>query len=321
MIHENPAMTKKPRTYYDHNFTLDDVVGSMEYPLWLEHHMGTFTEEWGDGLGLLDIHQTWNPQGLASRCSASTRGRGYLPKSAPIVLREIHPNIMVTCWEEALTCYACNALESNLVRVSLFVTSPFTSKYIPPKDKKNIPPADDFMEMFSQARIVPVVQGLGLQAIRSMDKLTGWDLTQKKVVENAMEDFWKRCPAVAMLSPPCTIFSKMQDTNWQRMEPEKLKAQAKEGVFLLNVAIWFAKYQHECGRKFILEHPATAKSWSRDEMKQLMALDGVYQVLFDQCQYGLVSKVAKKPMQKRTILLTNMIEVPTTYQHPPSLMH
>jgi hypothetical protein len=126
-------------------------------------------------------------------------------------------------------------------------------------------PNDDFMEVFSMPRIVPEVQRLGLRAIRSMDRLNGWNLDNAINVGNAFEEVWKRQPSVMLLSPPCTIFSKMQDTNWHRIEPQKLKAWAIEGVHLLNVAIWLCKYQWHNNRKFILEHPAKAKSWQRQD--------------------------------------------------------
>ena len=170
------------------------------------------------------------------------------------------------------------------------------------------PEPDDFMEVFTLPRIVPIARQAGLTSIRSMDKLNGWNLLSEEVVGNALLEIFRRRPHVVMLSPPCTMFSKMQDTNWKRIEPVKLEKQCTEAAWLLDVAIWIAKYQHENGRKFILEHPAGAKGWQREEMKDLMSLAGVTQVVMDQCQFGLKSKVEEKPMMKRTTLLSNMVE-------------
>ena len=58
------------------------------------------------------------------------------------------------------------------------------------------------------------------------------------------------------------------------------------------------------GRFFVFEHPATAKSWQTDVVRNVMAMHGVRVATFDQCCYGLVGP-SGRPMRKRTKFLTN----------------
>ena len=55
----------------------------------------------------------------------------------------------------------------------------------------------------------------------------------------------------------------------------------------------------------MFEHPASASSWRTPHVQAVANAEGVFQVTFDQCMFGLVSKVTQTPMRKRTRLLTN----------------
>ena len=58
-------------------------------------------------------------------------------------------------------------------------------------------------------------------------------------------------------------------------------------------------------RESAFEHPAGATSWSQDCVDSVRKLPGVFTVVFDQCMLGLVSKVNRIPMRKRTRIMTN----------------
>lgn len=45
------------------------------------------------------------------------------------------------------------------------------------------------------------------------------------------------------------------------------------------------------------------------KVKDVRSQDGIYLAQFDQCQFGLVSKVSRKPVKKRTFVLTNCRQV------------
>ena len=80
----------------------------------------------------------------------------------------------------------------------------------------------------------------------------------------------------------------------------------------MKFAVTVAKEQVQDGRHFILEHPAGATSWNRPEMKSLMRLKGVTEVIGDQCMFGLKSRSSsgkERPAKKRTKFLTNILEI------------
>jgi hypothetical protein len=116
-----------------------------------------------------------------------------------------------------------------------------------------------------------------------------------------------------ILSPPFTIFSFLQASNWNRMQKGEAMEKLRAGIHTLDIAIWVAAFQQRTGRAFIFEHPAGAASWKRDNMKQLLS-QGQSQLLttqdsiFDQCMFGLKSPNGV-PMRKRTTLRSNIDEV------------
>ena len=132
-------------------------------------------------------------------------------------------------------------------------------------------PTEDFAELFSPPRAAVELRRYQFKASRSMDLLTGWDLLQDHVQELALREIHGRGNKVVGLSPPCTYFSKLMDTNWNRMDPEVAMHKLHEAVKMLDFAVWLAEWQMEKGRAFYLEHPQTAKSWSRPSLQQLAA--------------------------------------------------
>ena len=90
-------------------------------------------------------------------------------------------------------------------------------KYMPEWVKKGVPTItpsvkpDDFMEIFSQRRIVPFIARQGQQATTSIDLVTGWDLTSNLDTKKVFTMINLKKPKVVMLSPPCTTFSTLID--------------------------------------------------------------------------------------------------------------
>ena len=168
---------------------------------------------------------------------------------------------------------------------------------------------DDFMELFSMPRVATEVRARNLRAIRSMDILNGWDLTKRDVQCNAFDEMIERKPAVTGMSPPCTMFSKIQEVNLPKMEATIAQERMAEAIHMLDVCIWAAKMLHDMGLGFYIEQPADARSWDRPEMQILMNTPGVTEAVFDQCMFGNVTKVEKTPVKKKTRLLTNVPQI------------
>lgn len=58
-------------------------------------------------------------------------------------------------------------------------------------------------------------------------------------------------------------------------------------------------------RSWVNRHPQLTAA----QVRRVAGLQGVFLAEFDQCQFGLTSKEAKKPVKKRTSLLTNSLKV------------
>jgi len=167
-------------------------------------------------------------------------------------------------------------------------------------------PGDALLEVYSNPRVGPEVAALGLTAMRSMDKDNGWDLSVEHVQKVAVREVITRNAEVLGLPPPCTIFSKLMDTNWGRMATEKVHSKLQVGVDHWEFAIFLAKLQMESGKAFYLENPHLAKSWQRASSIELKSTPGVFTTCFDQCCLGLVSKVSHTPIKKRTVIVSNL---------------
>ena len=165
--------------------------------------------------------------------------------------------------------------------------------------------SDDLAEVFSPPRVVPFAKMMQLNASVSVDLLTGTDLRTlagRVALERALA---ARRPLVVVLSPPCTMFSRLTWTlNHGRTEPDKWDKKMREAEGLLATAMTVAARQVMHGRYFVFEHPATAKSWSTDVVREVAAKRGVSLATFDQCRYGLVAP-SGRPMRKRTTFMTN----------------
>ncbi len=60
----------------------------------------------------------------------------------------------------------------------------------------------------------------------------------------------------------------------------------------LAFAVLMCIRQARAGRKFMLEHPATARSWQTVLMNRLLLETGTGRVNFDLCRFGMRSKDA-----------------------------
>ena len=172
---------------------------------------------------------------------------------------------------------------------------------------------DHFAEVFSPPRIVPILRGrgYGYRATHSWDITHGCDLTVLRNQINVCKTIEQKKIAVLLFCPPCTMFSQIQKSNWNRMDPMVRVERLIDAVGQLDFSVWLMNLQLDRHRYFVFEHPVNASSWTRCNVKKLAARDGVYVVDFDQCKVGLKSPLGT-PIQKRTRLLTN---IPTVCQH------
>jgi hypothetical protein len=170
---------------------------------------------------------------------------------------------------------------------------------------------DDLVEVYSPERMVPIAQKVGLRGDLSIDLLTGWNLLDPEVQLQVVREIKMRRPKVLMMSPPCTWFSGLMNLNWAKISPPIREQGFRDATLHLEFCMLLADLQESEGRGWVLEHPDAAKSWGNAKVKDRLA-HGSHMARFDQCCFGLVSKVTRTPMRKRTRFMTN---IPSVHLH------
>ena len=90
-----------------------------------------------------------------------------------------------------------------------------------------------------------------------------------------------------------------------KMQPQIRKQRFADANCVLDFAMHIADRQLRGNRFFCHEHPSGASSWRRASVAQLANQPNVFLVSFDQCRTGLRTPSGLKPIQKRTVLMTN----------------
>ena len=166
-----------------------------------------------------------------------------------------------------------------------------------------------FAEYWSPPRVSEVLQ-LGVLSSLSLDLITGWDFEVPEIATLTLLLLTQLHIWFLMTSPPCTAFSALQRLwNYKKISKEKVERIWSNGMFHLEHAMKCCRVQHAEGQLFGFEHPATASSWKEACVKEVRALPGVATVVFDQCMCGLVSPVSRRPMRKRTRIMSNCPEL------------
>ena len=114
-------------------------------------------------------------------------------------------------------------------------------------------------------------------------------------------------PGLVIVSPPCTLFSLLQNMNVNKHTRQYLQ-RLRHAKRLLRFAWKVMQLVISYGGCFVFENPLTARTWLEIEIQQLMDRDEVILVAADQCRFGLRSldgNLHKKP----TGFLTNSPEI------------
>jgi len=152
----------------------------------------------------------------------------------------------------------------------------------------------DVVEAFSPPRITLRARDRGMQGGWALDwmvkdPITGvsWDLRQESTQRKAMSMLRRDKPSLLVCSPPCTLFSLLQQLTGdpKLRDPEGYK----DAVALVDFAVKMCLEQRRAGRFFLFEHPLSASSWKLASLSGLMKMAGVTQTTIHQCAYGLKS--------------------------------
>ena len=116
----------------------------------------------------------------------------------------------------------------------------------------------DFAEVFSPPRTTARARQRGLRGgwsldVNHEDPWTGrkWDLRDEKCKEAARSLLRRTRPKLLIASPPCTLFSLLQNLSGGVKDNVRMQ----EAIDMVDFAVELCIMQHRAGRKFVFEHP------------------------------------------------------------------
>jgi len=146
-------------------------------------------------------------------------------------------------------------------------------------------------EAFSPPRLALRARERGLRGgwsldIRHEDPVSrrAWDLSDPKEVQRLKQKIRQDRPRVLVLSPPCTMFSILQNLNLAMDPVEYAKA-----VKLFETAIELCELQASLGGVYVLEHPLTSRAWKLPKAVALLGRDSTCVVNTHMCAHGMVA--------------------------------
>lgn len=166
-----------------------------------------------------------------------------------------------------------------------------------------------FAEVFSMPRSLPVADKKGLSSLKSYDIDLGWDFLKAECRQKCLEDIEKYKPKCVVVCPPCGPFPTRQHCSSSKQDDIAMRRKMIEARVLLQFAMQVCEVQHREGRLFIFEQLVGSSSWREPCVEHVRLLDGVHEVVLDQCCYGLKDPVNHKLYKKRTRLMTDCEEM------------
>ena len=225
--------------------------------------------------------------------------------------RNVHDINIVGCFENGCKCSknqhevfeaSGNSSDDNGVDI-MMVHIADTSGDRTQKDETT-----DFGEIYSMPRIAPMAQKKGLKVLGSFDIGNGWDFRLKEHRQKCRQQVHEKKPKVLVVCPPCGPFSPLQRLSKNKGDPLEKERKRIEGEVLLAFAMEICEIQREAGRVFVFEHPKGSDSWNCDCVKKVQNNSDVFEILLDQCCFGLRDPGNGKFYKKSTRLLTNAVD-------------
>ena len=118
----------------------------------------------------------------------------------------------------------------------------------------------DVTEIYSPERVLKVCKDYALIVGRSMDLTTGYDFTKTEDKKRAWKHIIEDQPYCVIGSPPCTMFSMLQELNLHKFRQDKdwmLRFEKAKAEAIAHIQFCCTVYKHQMGhqRHFIHEHP------------------------------------------------------------------
>ena len=121
--------------------------------------------------------------------------------------------------------------------------------------------AVDVMEIYSPKRFTEaaaqfkVRPGFAVDLCEEKPEGGYWDLRKESDVQEVREWIDKDEPALLTGSPPCHMFSLLQNISWYKLSPEVRERRMKEALNHLHVSCEMYRKQYDAGRWFLHEAP------------------------------------------------------------------
>ena len=168
-------------------------------------------------------------------------------------------------------------------------------------------------EAYSPPRVIARAARFGLAPGFAMDLLTSdeagkpWTFDDPEQSRKYKAKLWKDKPYLLIGSPMCTVFSIIQNLNFEKLGPVKWRKMWAYGMRHLLFTFELFEIQLSEGRYILHEHPLTATSWYVPEVLQFTQRHGFVRVVRDMCMHGVIadSRDGPAPAKKPTGFLTN----------------
>ena len=150
--------------------------------------------------------------------------------------------------------------------------------------------ASHVSEIYSPPRVTGLAKGLGLVpgmvldlTVNDPDDDMPWDFNVERKRNKALKLMFTRRSLLLIGRPMCSSFSRLQNLNWGRMLPSEVTKVKEYGENHIKLALKMYNLQHEMGLYYLHEHPASATSWRREDVQELIKKTGGHKVVSDMC--------------------------------------
>ena len=172
-------------------------------------------------------------------------------------------------------------------------------------------------EVYSPSRMTKMADMMGMKSGFALAFTTNdenskpWDFSIPERRRAVLKGQDNTKPKMLLASPPCTMFSALQNINMRKMTAEDVKRRVDDAVTHFAFAVLMCMRQAQSGRLFTIEHPVAASSWTLRIAGLLLRCPNARKVNFDFCMLVMKVKDAEgtAPTRKRTSVITNSTAV------------
>lgn len=131
------------------------------------------------------------------------------------------------------------------------------------------------------------------------DLTNGWNFEFDEDRKRAWKLIKETQPYIVIGSPPCTMFSNLQQLSLHahRHDPQWLDffaGEEKKAVAHIDFCMLLYRCQMRNGRHFLHERPWGASSWKLDSVVEILNDEKVWVAQTDMCRFGMTSHIHEK---------------------------